>query len=89
MPDMCIYIFEANVVFAMISLYIDDIFVACNNTAWRVAFTALVRSRFNIMDQGDLYETSLGCTSPWTEQRAPSASTKASTCASCLRSMTW
>jgi hypothetical protein len=38
----------------MIALYVDDIPVACNNTAWRVAFTALVRSRFDIKDQGDL-----------------------------------
>jgi hypothetical protein len=54
MSDPCIYIFEADGVFAMISLYVDDIRVACNNTAWRVAFTALVRSRFDIKDQGDL-----------------------------------
>jgi hypothetical protein len=38
----------------MIALYVDDIPMACNNTAWRVAFTALVRSRFDIKDQGDL-----------------------------------
>jgi hypothetical protein len=38
----------------MIALYVDDIHVACNNTAWRVAFTALVRSRFDIKDQGDM-----------------------------------
>jgi hypothetical protein len=54
MSDPCIYIFEADGVFAMIALYVDDIPVACNNTAWRVAFTALVRSRFDIKDQGDL-----------------------------------
>jgi hypothetical protein len=50
MSDPCIYIFEADGVFAMIALYVDDIPVACNNTAWRVAFTALVRSRFDIKD---------------------------------------
>jgi hypothetical protein len=38
----------------MIALYVDDIHVACNNTAWRVAFTALVRSGFDINDQGEL-----------------------------------
>jgi hypothetical protein len=38
----------------MIALYIDDIHVACNNPAWRVALTALVRSRFNIKNQGEL-----------------------------------
>jgi hypothetical protein len=38
----------------MIALYVDDITVACNNTAWRVAVTALVRSRVDIKDQGDL-----------------------------------
>jgi hypothetical protein len=38
----------------MIALYVDDIPPACNNTAWRVAFTELVRSRFDIKDQGDL-----------------------------------
>jgi hypothetical protein len=54
MPDQCIYIFEADGVFAMIALYVDDIPVACKNTAWRVAFTALVRSRFDIKDQGDM-----------------------------------
>jgi hypothetical protein len=54
MSDPCIYIFEANGVFAMIALYVDDIHVACNNTAWRVAFTALFRWRFDIKDQGDL-----------------------------------
>jgi hypothetical protein len=54
MSDPCIYIFEADGVFAMIALYVDDISVACNNSAWRVAFTALVRSRFDIKDQGDL-----------------------------------
>jgi hypothetical protein len=52
--DPCIYIFEADGVFAMIALYLDDIPVSCNNTAWRVAFTALVRSRFDIKDHGDL-----------------------------------
>jgi hypothetical protein len=51
MSDPCIYIFEANGVFAMIALYVDDIHVACNNTTWRVAFTVLVRSRFDIKDQ--------------------------------------
>jgi hypothetical protein len=54
MSDPCIYIFEADGVFAMIALYVDDIHMACNNTAWRVAFTALVRSRFDIKDHGDL-----------------------------------
>jgi hypothetical protein len=54
MSDPYIYIFEANGVFTMIALYVDDITVACNNTAWRVAFTALVRSRFDIKDHGDL-----------------------------------
>jgi hypothetical protein len=54
MSDPCIYIFEADGVFAMIALYVDDILVACNNTAWRVAFAALVRSMFDIKDQGDL-----------------------------------
>jgi hypothetical protein len=54
MSDPCIYIFEGDGVFAMISLYVDDILVACNNTAWRVAFTALVRSRFDIKDHGDM-----------------------------------
>jgi hypothetical protein len=54
MSDPCIYIFEADGVFAMIALYVDDIPVACSNTAWRVAFTALVRSRFDIQDQGDM-----------------------------------
>ena len=38
----------------MIALYVDDIPVACNDTAWRVAFTALERSRFDIKDQGAL-----------------------------------
>jgi hypothetical protein len=50
MPDPCIYIFEADGVFAMIALYFDDIPVASNNVAWRVAFTTLVRSRFDIKD---------------------------------------
>jgi hypothetical protein len=54
MSDPCIYIFEADGVFAMIALYVDDILDACNNTAWRVAFTALVRSKFDIKDQGDM-----------------------------------
>jgi hypothetical protein len=54
MSDPCIYIFEADGVFAMIALYVDDIPLVCNNTALRVAFTALVRSRFDIKDQGDL-----------------------------------
>jgi hypothetical protein len=38
----------------MIARYVDDIHVARNNNAWRVAFTALVRSRFDIKDQGEL-----------------------------------
>jgi hypothetical protein len=38
----------------MIALYVDDIRVACNSSTWRVAFTALVRSNFDIKDQGDL-----------------------------------
>jgi hypothetical protein len=42
MYDPYIYIFEADIVFAMIALYVDDIHVACNNFAWRVAFTAEV-----------------------------------------------
>jgi hypothetical protein len=50
----CIYIFEADGVFAMIALYVDDIPMACNNTSWRVAFTALVRSMFDIKDHGDM-----------------------------------
>jgi hypothetical protein len=54
MSDPCIYIFEAYGVFAMIALYVDDIHVACNNTAWRVAFTTLVRSRFDNKDQSDM-----------------------------------
>jgi hypothetical protein len=54
MSNPCIYIFEANGVFAMIALYVDDIHVACNNNAWRVAFTALVCSRFYIKDLGDM-----------------------------------
>jgi hypothetical protein len=54
MSDPCIYIFEAGSVFAMIALYVDAILVACNNTVWRVAFTALVCSRFEIKDHGDL-----------------------------------
>jgi hypothetical protein len=54
MSDPCIYIFEADGVLAMIALYVDDIPVACNSSAWRVAFTALVRSRFDIKDQCDL-----------------------------------
>jgi hypothetical protein len=54
MSDPCIYIFEADGVFAMIALYVDDIPVACNNTTWQVAFTALVRSKFDIKDQGYL-----------------------------------
>jgi hypothetical protein len=33
MSDPCIYIFEADGVFAMIALYVDDIPVACNNAA--------------------------------------------------------
>jgi hypothetical protein len=60
MSDPCIYIFEADGVFAMIALYVDDFPVACNNTAWRVAFTALVRSRFDIKDQGDLSNIIIG-----------------------------
>jgi hypothetical protein len=73
MSDPCIYIFEANGVFAMIALYVDDIPVACNNTAWRVALTALVRSGFDIKDRGDMSSlikaiclTSLECTLPGT-----------------------
>jgi hypothetical protein len=42
MSDPCIYIFEADGIFDMIALYVDDILVACNNIAWRVAFTARV-----------------------------------------------
>jgi hypothetical protein len=49
-----VYIFESNGGFVMIALYVDDIPVACNVTAWRVAFTALVRSRLDIKDQGEL-----------------------------------
>jgi hypothetical protein len=54
MLNPCIYIFLAYGVFAMIALYVDDIHVACNNIAWRVAFTALVQSQFDIKDQGEL-----------------------------------
>jgi hypothetical protein len=54
MSDPCIYIFEENGGSAMIALYVDDIHVACNSTALRVAFTALVRSRFDIKYKGDL-----------------------------------
>jgi hypothetical protein len=54
MSSSCICIFEADGVFAMIALYVDDILVTCNNTTWRVAFTALVRSRFDMKDQGEL-----------------------------------
>jgi hypothetical protein len=54
MSDPCIYIFEANGIFAMIALYVHDIPLACNNTSWRVALTALVRYRFDIKDQGEL-----------------------------------
>jgi hypothetical protein len=39
---------------AIIALYVDDILVACTSTAWRVAFTALVRPRFDIKDQDEL-----------------------------------
>jgi hypothetical protein len=54
MSEPCFYIFEADGVCAMIALYVDDIMVACDNAAWRVAFIALVRSRFDIKDHGDL-----------------------------------
>jgi hypothetical protein len=54
MSHPCIYIFKSNGVFAMIALFVDDIPVACNNTAWWVAFTFLVRSWFDIKDQGEL-----------------------------------
>jgi hypothetical protein len=40
----------------MIALYVEDIPVACNNTVWRVAFTTLVRSRFAMKDQGELFD---------------------------------
>jgi hypothetical protein len=51
MSNPCIYIFEAD---GVLAIYVDDIHVACNSSAWRVAFTALVRSSFDIKDQGDL-----------------------------------
>jgi hypothetical protein len=54
MSDLCIFIFEDDGLLAMIVLYVDDIPVACNNTACRVAFAALVRSRLDIKDQGEL-----------------------------------
>jgi hypothetical protein len=54
MSNPCIYIFESDGIFAMIALYVDDILFACDYTAWRVAFTALVRSRFDIKDHGEL-----------------------------------
>jgi hypothetical protein len=38
----------------MIALYVDDILFACKNIARRVVFTALVRLRFDIKDEGEL-----------------------------------
>jgi hypothetical protein len=32
--DPCIYISRTGHVFAMIALYVDDIPIACNDTAW-------------------------------------------------------
>jgi hypothetical protein len=52
----------------MIALYVDDIPVACNNNASRIAFTAHVRSRLDIKDQGEMLDI-IGNTSPWTASR--------------------
>jgi hypothetical protein len=54
MSNHRIYIFGPDGIFSMIAVYVDDILVACNNIAWRVAFTAIVRSRFEIKDKGEL-----------------------------------
>jgi hypothetical protein len=52
--DPCIYICEADGVFAMIALFVEETHVACNSNAWRVVLTALCRSRFDIKDHGDM-----------------------------------
>jgi hypothetical protein len=88
MSDPCIYIFKADGVFAMIALYVDDIPVACNNTTWRVAFTALVPCRFDIKDHGDLSDI-IGMHITRDKTTRTISLDKANTCASCSTSMIW
>jgi hypothetical protein len=52
--DPCIYIFRTGHVFAMISMYVDDIHAACNDNAWLASFKAQLGARFMIKDLGDL-----------------------------------
>jgi hypothetical protein len=52
--DLCIYIFRAGHVFAMIALYVDDIPAACNDAAWLTSFKAQPSTRFKFKDMGDL-----------------------------------
>jgi hypothetical protein len=52
--DLCIYIFRAGHVFAMIALYVDDIPAACNDASWLTTFKAPLRARFKIKDMREL-----------------------------------
>jgi hypothetical protein len=52
--DPCIYIFRTGYDFAMIAMFVDDIPVACNDTAWLASFKAKLGERFKIKDPGDL-----------------------------------
>jgi hypothetical protein len=52
--DLCIYIFRAGHVFAMIALYVDDITAACKYATWLTSLKAQLGARFKIKDLGDL-----------------------------------
>jgi hypothetical protein len=52
--DPCIYIFRVGHVFAMITLYVDDIPAACNDAKWLISFKARLGAGFKIKDMGDL-----------------------------------
>jgi hypothetical protein len=52
--DPCIYTFRAEIVFAMIALYVDDIPAACNDATWLKSFKARVGAIFKVKDLGDL-----------------------------------
>jgi hypothetical protein len=52
--DLCIYIFRAGRVFAMIALYVDDISAACNDTSWPTPLKAQLGARFKSKVLGDL-----------------------------------
>jgi hypothetical protein len=52
--DPCIYIYRTGHVFAMIAMYVDDIFAACNDATWLTSFKAQLGARFKTKDRGDL-----------------------------------